>query len=114
MNIKVAQELVSWLKFLDVEYLDECTAVELAKYDINEKQQQLEVFEIAIKPEFDALNKISQEALKVILFDGIKLSNAELEAVFSRIAMPFSSPVTDQRAFLCLVRDYIFGDRSEK
>jgi len=112
MNRIDTQKLISWLKHLDIEYLDDSAAVELSKFDINDPRQQREVIGLAIVPEFEALNEKSRDSLKNILSDCKKCTDAELESVFSRVGMPFNEQLIGRQLFLCAIWDVLFGDKA--
>lgn len=114
MNRIDTEKLVSWLKHLDIEYLDDATAAELSRFDINDPQQQREVIAIAIAPEFAALNEKSKESLKNILMECKECTDAELGRVFSKIGMPFNEPIVERQLFLRTVWDVLFEDIKQR
>lgn len=113
MNRIDTQRLVSWLKYLDIEYLDDAVVVELSKFDINDPQQRREMIGIAIVPEFATLNEKSKESLKEILAECKNCTDVELEGVFARVGMPFKQPLIERQLFLVAVWDVLFEGNAQ-
>ena len=109
---KAAEDLVSWLKYLDIEYLDDEISRELSKLDINDHGDQRRVIEKAIAPEFSRLNEISKESLKRILAAGTALTNSDTDSIFSRVGMPFPDELVDRQGFLREVWHTLFPGES--
>jgi hypothetical protein len=82
------RDLSSWLKYLDDNYISDEIADVIDGLDINREDEQKRIIQIAIKPEYEALNDISKQGFDEILSLAIEASETELENVFA--AMSFS------------------------
>lgn len=85
--------LVSWLKLLDVEYLDDQLIEELSLLNINTPADRKKVIELAVLPEFNACNQTSQASMLHILKLALEAHQSEIEPFFERVGMPFSEPL---------------------
>lgn len=110
-NMKDAetQKLISWLKYFDVEYVDNDMCEVLSKLDINDPKQQVEAINLAVVSGFFALNDKSKSSMKEILADCKNRPESELEPVFSRVGMPFVEPVMKRREFLQSIWNVVFN-----
>ena len=94
------EALISWLKYFDIEYLDDDLCAVLSQFDINNSTQQIEVIRIALVPEFQALNDITKASMRCILKSALSAKEEELGPIFFRIAMPFAREVENRNGFL--------------
>lgn len=105
---KIAHEdLISWLKYLDVEYLSGSEADLLSVFNINDQEQRRQVFMLAVLPEFDALNDVSKKSMLAILENALKASEQELQDIFNRVSMPFTDEVLSRKLFLQSLNEVI-------
>lgn len=94
------EDLVSWLKFFDIEYLDDGLCNQLSELDVNSIVERAEAIRLAVSPEFFALNEVSKTSMLRVLNSALAASDEELAQLFERISMPFQSEVTDRRQLL--------------
>ena len=94
------EALISWLKYFDIEYLDDDLCAVLSQFDINNPTHQIEVIRIALAPKFQALNEISKASMRCILKSALTAEEDELGPVFCRIAMPFARELENRKDFL--------------
>ncbi len=97
---KRLEGLISWLKYLDIEYLSYEEAIQLSVLDINNPEQMQETFRLAVLPEFNALNPVSKISMRSVLKEALSATEEELQPVFDRVGMPFPQPVASKQAFL--------------
>ena len=103
------QNLISWLKYLDVEFLDHKLCIELSKLDINNPDDQKVIIRTAIQPEYEALNETSKKAMELILVESEDQSEIDVIKVFERVGMPFQNELVDCKAFLRRIRVILFS-----
>jgi hypothetical protein len=99
--------LVSWLKFFDIDYLDNSVCNQLSELDINCPAERAAAIQLAIRPEFESLNEISRSSMLQVLNGALTASDSELAPLFERISMPFQSEVVDRRQLLHSIWDVI-------
>lgn len=99
--------LVSWLKFFDIDYLDNSLSNRLSELDINDIVERAKAIRLAIIPEFESLNEISKSSMLQVLNGALTASDTELAPLFERISMPFQSEVVDRRQLLQSILDAI-------
>lgn len=92
--------LVSWLKFFDIDYLDNSVCNQLSELDINSPSDRAAAIQLAIRPELESLNEVSKSSMLQVLRDALTASDSELAPLFERISMPFPSEVVDRRQLL--------------
>ena len=98
---KVAHEdLISWLKYFDIEYLNDAECDRLSVLDINDKAQMREALALAVMPEFEALNPTSKKSMLAVLENALSANEQELQPVFDRVAMPFPYVIASKHEFL--------------
>ena len=102
------QKIISWLKYLDIEYLDDASCEALSSLDINNSSDQLEVIRVAMQNEIAGLNEVSRASMKKILDEVESYPESEVKLVIERVGMPFQEPLQDYKAFFRQVRDYFF------
>jgi hypothetical protein len=103
------EPLVSWLKFLDVEYLDDATCEALANLNINEIADQVKIIDLAMRDEFNSLNETSRVSMIAILDEVSKYPDSAVRAVIERVGMPFNEPLLDYRTFFEVVKEQLFS-----
>lgn len=101
------EELISWLKYLDIEYLSGSEADRLSVFDINDQKQRREVFLQAVLPEFNAMNAVSKKSMLVVLENALNASEQELQGIFSRVSMPFATEVFSRKLFLQTLKEVV-------
>ena len=99
-TLRPYEDLISWLKYFDIEYLDDELGAELAELDINDSGDLLRAIRIAIEPEFRSLNEVSRKSMRAVLNRALAASEEELEYVFSRVGMPFKKEVQSRGKLL--------------
>lgn len=104
-----AEKLVSWLKYLDVEYLDDALCEALAKLNINEKSDQEKIIDLAMRDEVNSLNETSRLSMMTILGEVSGYPDSAVRAVIERVGMPFEEPLLDYMAFFEVVKDQLFS-----
>lgn len=97
---KEHEALISWLKFFDLEYIDASLADRLSALDINYQTQKEEAIELAVLPEYLALNSVSKQSMLLALERALAASDRDLRPLFDRVGMPFPTAVQSERAFL--------------
>jgi hypothetical protein len=104
------EALISWLKYFDVEYLDEECCAKLSLLDPNEPAQFRQAVEIAVLPDFRNLNGISRQSLRKVLQTAVSASDSELAQAFARVEMPFSCSPRSRTAMLKLLWSGVFNE----
>ena len=99
--------LVSWLKFFDIDYLDNSVCNRLSELDINSPAECAEAIQLAVSPEFESLNEISRASMLQVLNGALTASDKELTPLFERVSMPFQNEILDRRQFLHSIWDAI-------
>ena len=61
------QKIISWLKYLDIEYLDDACCEALSSLDINSPSDQMEIIRLAMQSEIAELNEISRASMEKVL-----------------------------------------------
>lgn len=109
MNRKVHphEGLVSWLKFFDINYLDKSLCNQLSELDINQAEECAEAIQLAVIPEFESLNEASKASMLQVLKSALMASDNELEALFSRVSMPFHREVANRTHVLQCISEAI-------
>ena len=102
-------ELISWLKYLDIEYLDDASCKALSSLDINNPSDQPEIIRIAMKNEIMELNEISLSSMKKILYELENFSDLDIESVMENVEMPFHCHLHNYRGFFKQVKEYFFN-----
>lgn len=106
--------LVSWLKFFDIDYLDNNVCNQLSEFDINSPSKRTEAIQLAIRPKFEALNEVSKSSMLEVLYGALNASDSELAPLFDRISMPFQRDVEDRRQLLNSIWDAIHSKEQER
>jgi hypothetical protein len=105
MSMKAnSQHLISWLKYLDIEYLSDELSWDLALLDVNSPSDQERIIALAIVPEYTALNEISKKSMMKILDEVASYPEADVKGLLARVGMPFRDELLDYRAFFEKVR----------
>lgn len=102
------QKIISWLKYLDVEYLDDSHCEALSSLDINKPSDQTEIIRLAMQDEVAGLNEISRASMRKILDEVEEYPESEVRLVIERVGMPFQDSLQDYKAFFRRVHDYFF------
>jgi hypothetical protein len=103
-----AQRIVSWLKYLDVEYIEEDLCKALAELDINNPADHEQIIHLAMDEEVNQLNEISRESMKKILGEVDGYPEIEVRQVIERVGMPFHEPLIEYRKFFRSVNEHFF------
>ncbi len=104
--------LISWLKYLDVNYLDDDICETLSRFNINNPLDQDEIIKLAILPEFFLLNEISKKELKQTLVELESYSDEELLKITTLVGMPFNEELADYKAFFRKVQGLVCKDEA--
>ncbi|MYM27436.1 hypothetical protein GTP58_03780 [Duganella sp. CY15W] len=107
--MKNCVQFMSWLKYLDVEYIDGTKWESLTKLDINDPKHWSQIIDLAMREDVASLNAISKQAMKAVLDDLEDFSEREVKDLMDRICMPFETPMHDYAAFFRIVRQEFFG-----
>lgn len=99
-----SEKLISWLKYLDIEYLDTASCEELSVLNINDPADQVKIINIAIRDEFNSLNNISQLSMMRILDEVNDYPESATREVMSRVGMPFNETLIDYKSFFEMIR----------
>jgi len=90
----------SWLLWLD----DNCIADEVANavsgFSINSEDGQTKIIEVAIMPEYEALNAVSKNHYDEVLNIAIESSESQLENIFSSMSFSCVGVVSDKVKFV--------------
>lgn len=105
-----SEKLISWLKYLDVEYLDDATCEALAKLNINNPNDVAEIVSLAMKNEVVNLNEISRKSMKNILDEVGSYPENSVRHLIERIGMPFDEPLINYKVFFSRVRELLFSE----
>jgi hypothetical protein len=105
------QHLISWMKYLDIEYLDDELSEQLSPFDVNDPSDQDRIIELAIEPEFAALNDTSKKSLMQILYEVNDYPEADVRKLLARVGMPFREQLVDYKAFFDRVRLHVSQHR---
>lgn len=104
-----SEKMISWLKYLDVEYLDDSTCEALAKLNINDVTDHDEIINLAMHDEVGSLNEISRMSMMRILDEISTYPESAVRKLIARIGMPFDEPLLDYEAFFSRVRQQLFS-----
>lgn len=107
--MKNCEVLMSWLKYLDVEYIDDTKWESLTKLDINDPKHWRRIIDLAMREDVANLNAISNQSMKAVLDDLEDFPEREVKKLMDRICMPFEAPMRDHIAFFRIVRQELFG-----
>lgn len=102
-----SQDIISWLKYLDIEYLDDASCDALAALDINDPSDQMEIIRLAIESEFANLNDISKASMRRILDEVEGHPEHEVRLIVERVGMPFKEPLQNYKAFFRRISEYL-------
>lgn len=94
------RDLSSWLKYLDDNYISDEIADLISGLDINNEDGQERIIQIAIKPEYEALNDISKQGFDEILNLATEASETELEKVFASMSFSCIGEVKNKSQFI--------------
>ena len=108
--MKNSEKLMSWLKYLDIEYLDEITFNRLGDFDINDANDWSNIVELAMRDEAISLNPISRVQAIAVLDDLAGYPECEVRKLLERVTMPFDAPLRDYISFFQYVRRALFDE----
>jgi hypothetical protein len=91
--------LTSWLKHLDIEYISNEFAHELAVFDINNRSDQDIIIELAIVPGFTSCNDISKKSMLTTLEELPDYPECEVRRLLASVGMPFNESLNDYKTF---------------
>ncbi|MET1081252.1 MAG: hypothetical protein ABWY06_24870 [Pseudomonas sp.] len=109
MKKKNPEKLIAWLKYLDVEYLDDSVTDVLVNLKINDVADQEEIINLAMKEEVNSLGEDYRLSLLRILDEVTSYPENEAREIIGRIGMPFDEPLLDYKAFFSRVRKQLFA-----
>jgi hypothetical protein len=92
--------LMSWLKFFDIDYLDDSVCNRISEIDINRPAELAEAIQLAVSPEFESLNELSRASMLQVLNSALTASDKELAPLFERVSMPLQIEAVDRKQFL--------------
>lgn len=101
------EALISWLKYFDVEYIDDSLVERLSRLDINNHEQMVDAIQLAVIPEYQALNSVSKQSMIRILDRAVLANDEELRLFFERVAMPFHDTVKSETTLLKSIQELI-------
>jgi len=99
----VPDDLMSWLKCMHIEYLDDRLYSELMQLDLNDPRQLAELIERTFLPEFVACNATSKKSLLAVLEELPSFPEASVRAMLWS-AGPLAESLKDYRSFFEVVR----------
>lgn len=92
-------QIISILKFLDVDLMDDEKYLEVCDLDINNSDEQDLIIDKIFIPEFYNMNSKDKEYI-VNAFNFLLVNNHDCSSVFERISSPFDLSNIDQQEFL--------------
>ncbi|UUZ47699.1 hypothetical protein LP420_31800 [Massilia sp. B-10] len=101
---------MSWLKYLDIEYLDEITFNKLSDFDINDPSDWSNIVEVAMRDEAINFNPVSRVSMIAVLDDLAGYPKSEVRRLLERVTMPFDAPLRDYISFFQYVRRELFDE----
>jgi hypothetical protein len=108
--MKDFEKFMSWLKYLDLEYLDETTFNRLSEFDINDPNDWHNIVELAMREDATSFNPVSRVSMIALLDKLPSYPEREVRGLLERVTMPFDAPLQDYCAFFQYVRQELFDD----
>lgn len=109
-NYENSAKFISWLKYLDIESLDEITINALSNFDINDPKDWSNIVEIAMRGEEISFNPVFRASMIAVLDDLAGYPEIEVRGLLERVAMPFDAPLRDYISFFQYVRRKLFDE----
>lgn len=106
--MKSSEEFMSWLKYLDIEYLDEITLNTLSEFDINDPSDWSNIVEVSMRDEAIRFNSVSRVSMIAVLDNLAGYPESEVHRLLERVTMPFKTPLQDYISFFQYVRRELF------
>lgn len=105
---------MSWLKYLDIEYLDDTTLNRLSEFDINDPKDWSSIVELAMREDATSFNSVSRVSMTAVLDSLACYPEREVRRLLERVTMPFDAPLRDYLPFFQYVRQELFEDQAER
>lgn len=105
------QDLVSWLKYFDDNYLSDEDADLISELDINDSSEQRKIIEVLIKPEFQAMDKLNKQSFYKILEIAVTADESKLNKVFELMSFGYVGEVSDKPMLINNIKSIIDGDK---
>jgi len=103
MAIYQLQDLRSWLKYFDDNYLTDKNAKLISQLDINVMTEQRKIIKILIRPEFQNMDQINKQNFYKIL-------EIALNSIFDSMSFGYVGEVLDKRTLLKNIKLIIYDD----
>jgi len=107
MAIYQLQDLRSWLKYLDDNYLTDENANLISQLDINILSEQRKIIEILIKPEFQEMDQTNKQNFYKILEIALNSEETKLNSVFDSMSFGYVGEVLDKVMLLKNIQSII-------
>ena len=102
------EKIISWLKYLDNEYLDDSKCVSLSELNINDAADHDRIIDIAMREEVCSLNAISRSSMLSALDEISNYPEDAVRKIIKRTGMPFNQELLDYVTFFRRVRNRLF------
>lgn len=106
--MKESEKFMSWLKYLDIEYLDDATFDRLSEFDINNPGDWGNIVELAMREDATSFNSVSRVSMIAVLDNLAGYPEREVRMLLERVTMPFDAPLQDYLPFFQYVRQELF------
>jgi len=103
MAIYQLQDLRSWLKYFDDNYLTDKNVKLISQLDINVMTEQRKIIKILIRPEFQNMDQINKQNFYKIL-------EIALNSIFDSMSFGYVGEVLDKRTLLKNIKLIIYDD----
>lgn len=98
--------IISLIKFLDENFLDDNQYEETRMLNINDPEDQRVIIRKIIVPGFLSMNKITQDHLKSVVSEFLYVDK-EYQSIFDSISTPFDFSEVNFKDFVKIIREEI-------
>ncbi|MCS0630320.1 hypothetical protein NX786_13335 [Telluria mixta] len=112
---KDSEDFMSWLKYLDIEYLNETTCNAVSDLDINDPTDWSSIIELTMREDVTSFSSAARASMIKVLDDLADYPELEVRKLIDeRVAMPFDTPLRDYLPFFEHVRRVLFDYAATK
>ena len=102
--------IITLIKYFDYEMLDDAAWDDLREIDPSDEEQMLNIFNKITVPEFEDMDRHSQELIESTLYGILSSSEFDYQRILGAVEMPFE-PIEEPKRFFSLLWFALFKKR---
>jgi hypothetical protein len=103
------QNLMVWLRYIDVNGLNDAEGRELSSVDINDEMQLNKLILNWVKPRYLEWDERNRQDMRLILEQSAHWKTKDIMAIFDQIQFPSGQKIEDPNRFLTALRAIILN-----